>query len=134
MQTDAEGRLCLADALVYAEKIGQMDAIVDIATLTGSIGAALGSDISGFFARGDDIATRLEKAGKETNEPCWRMPLVKSYSSKLKSKTADLRNISTTRGGGAITAALFLAEFVKNENWAHIDVSTLYRLPAFVEV
>ena len=129
MQTDAEGRLCLADALVYAEKLCQMDAIVDIATLTGSIGAALGGDLAGYFARGEDIANRLEKAAKDTNEPSWRMPLVKSYASKIKSKTADLRNISTTRGGGAITAALFLSEFVENENWAHIDVSTLF--PSF---
>ncbi len=120
MNTDAEGRLCLADALVYAEE-QDVNAIVDIATLTGSIGAALGPDVAGYFTKSDDIARRVEVGG----EQCWRMPLVNSYKDKLKSRCSDLRNISTIRQGGAITAALFLQEFVKMDEYVHIDIANV---------
>ena len=120
MNTDAEGRMCLADALIYAEQL-DVDSIVDIATLTGSIGSALGPDVAGFFTNCEDVARRIQLGG----EKLWRMPLVNSYKDKLKSKCADLRNISTIRQGGAITAALFLQEFVKMEQYVHIDMANV---------
>lgn len=123
MNTDAEGRLCLADALVYAENLGDMDLIVDIATLTGAIVVSLGNEVAGFWTPCDEVAAQVTEAGKASGEELWRMPLVSSYAEQLKSKAADLRNIGTGRGGSSITAALFLQEFVKLDKWTHIDIA-----------
>lgn len=123
LNTDAEGRLCLADALVYAENLGDVDYVVDLATLTGAIIISLGNDVAGMFTTSDELADSLSKAGKEVGEALWRMPLVDEYAEQLKSKIADLRNIGTGRAGSSIVAALFLREFVKTKNWAHLDIA-----------
>ncbi|MBD2355576.1 leucyl aminopeptidase [Tolypothrix sp. FACHB-123] len=119
--TDAEGRLTLADALVYADKIG-VDAIVDLATLTGANVIALGDDIAGLFTPDDGVATQLEKAAANTGEKIWRMPMEEKYFEGLKSGIADMKNTGP-RPGGAITAALFLKQFVKDTPWAHLDIA-----------
>ncbi|CAN8064576.1 unnamed protein product [Agarophyton chilense] len=125
INTDAEGRLCLGDALVYAQKLGDVDCIVDIATLTGAIIVALGSDVAGMWCSSDSLADKLSCSSKAVGEQLWRLPLVEAYSEGLKSKIADLRNISTNRGGSSITAALFLREFVDTDKceWAHLDIA-----------
>lgn len=123
INTDAEGRLCLADALIYAENLGDVDYVVDLATLTGAIIVALGNDVAGMWCSSDDMADALVDSSKAVGEQLWRMPLVDEYAEGLKSKIADLRNISTGRAGSSITAALFLREFVKTKNWAHIDIA-----------
>lgn len=123
INTDAEGRLCLADALVYAENLGEMDYIVDIATLTGAIIVSLGNEYAGIWSSSDDLANNLIECGKASGDKLWHMPLVDAYSEQLKSSIADLRNLGVGRGGGSITAALFLKEFVKNKNWAHLDIA-----------
>jgi leucyl aminopeptidase len=124
INTDAEGRLCLCDALIYAEQtVGGMDAIVDIATLTGACIIALGNGIAGFWTPSDKLAAALTTASEGTPDKLWRMPLPEEYAEQLKSKIADLRNIGVGRAAGSITAALFLKEFVKTTEWAHIDIA-----------
>lgn len=125
INTDAEGRLCLADAIVYAQNLGDVDCVVDIATLTGAIIVALGNDVAGMWSSSDKLAENILESGKAVGEQWWRMPLVDEYSEGLKSKIADLRNISTNRGGSSITAALFLKEFVETDKveWAHLDIA-----------
>ncbi|PZO40015.1 MAG: leucyl aminopeptidase [Pseudanabaena frigida] len=120
--TDAEGRLTLADALVYADKLG-VDAIVDLATLTGACVVALGEDIGGMWSIDDDFAEAIAKAAKDAGEKLWRMPLEDPYFDQLKSVVADFKNTGS-RAGGAITGALFLKQFVeKTTAWAHLDVA-----------
>lgn len=119
--TDAEGRLTLADALVFAEKLG-VDAIVDLATLTGACVIALGDDIAGLFSPDDAIATQLTEAAEKAGEKIWRMPMEEKYFEGLKSPIADMKNTGP-RPGGSITAALFLQQFVKETPWAHIDIA-----------
>ncbi len=120
--TDAEGRLTLADALVYADKLG-VDAIVDLATLTGACVVALGEDIAGMWSIDDDFAEAIAKAAKDAGEKFWRMPLENPYFDQLKSVVADFKNTGS-RAGGAITGALFLKQFVeKTKAWAHLDVA-----------
>jgi leucyl aminopeptidase len=120
--TDAEGRLTLADALVYACKL-QPDAVVDLATLTGACLIALGEEIAGLWANSDALAEALLRAGEETGESLWRMPLRQSYKEGLKSGVADLKNTGP-RPGGSITAALFLQDFVsQGVPWAHLDIA-----------
>lgn len=123
INTDAEGRLCLADALVYGENLGDMDYMIDIATLTGAIIISLGNDVAGLWSPSDEFAETLVSASKQAGESMWRMPLVDEYAEQLKSKIADLRNIGTGRAAGSITAALFLREFVRSKNWAHLDIA-----------
>jgi len=122
INTDAEGRMCLADALVYAEGLGGMDAIIDIATLTGAIISALGHEMAGFWSPDDALAESISTAAKEGSEKIFRMPLIPEYGESLKSKCADLANIGV-RSGSSIAAALFLKEFVKTDKWAHIDIA-----------
>ncbi len=119
--TDAEGRLTLADALVFAEKLG-VDAIVDLATLTGACVIALGEDIAGLWSGDDAVADQLLTAAELAGEKLWRMPMEEKYFDGLKSGLADLKNTGP-RPGGAITAALFLKQFVKETPWAHLDVA-----------
>lgn len=119
--TDAEGRLTLADALVFAEKIG-VDAIVDLATLTGACVIALGDDIGGLWSPNDALASHLAKAAELAGEKFWRMPLEEKYFEGLKSQIADMKNTGP-RPGGAITGALFLKQFVKDTPWAHLDIA-----------
>jgi leucyl aminopeptidase len=119
--TDAEGRLTLADALVYADKLG-VDAIVDLATLTGACIIALGDDISGLWSPEQSLADGILAAAELAGENFWQMPLADKYFDGIKSPIADLKNTGP-RGGGSITAALFLKQFVKDTPWAHLDVA-----------
>ena len=119
--TDAEGRLTLADALVFADKLG-VDAMIDLATLTGACIIALGDDIAGLWSPDDGLAQELETAAKTSGEKLWRMPLEEKYFEGLKAMHADMKNTGP-RAGGSITAALFLKQFVEKTPWAHLDVA-----------
>mgnify|MGYP004477171883 CR=1 FL=1 len=119
--TDAEGRLTLADALVYTDKLG-LDAIVDLATLTGACVIALGDDIAGLWTGDEAIASQIMQSSERSGEKIWRMPMEEKYFDGLKSVVADMKNTGP-RPGGAITAALFLKQFVKETPWAHLDVA-----------
>jgi leucyl aminopeptidase len=119
--TDAEGRLTLADALVFTEKLG-VDAIVDLATLTGACIVALGNDIAGLWASDDALASQIETAAEAAGEKFWQMPMEEKYFEGLKSPIADMKNTGP-RPGGSITAALFLKQFVKETPWAHLDIA-----------
>ena len=119
--TDAEGRLTLADALVFAEKL-EVDAIVDLATLTGACVVALGNDISGLWSTDDNLASQLKTAAESAGEKFWQMPMEEKYFEGLKSPIADMKNTGP-RAGGSITAALFLKQFIKETPWAHLDIA-----------
>ena len=121
LNTDAEGRLILCDALTYAERL-KPRAVVDIATLTGACVIALGHLRSGLFSTDDALALALQKAGYDALDPCWRMPLDDDYAEGLKSNFADVANVGG-RAGGAITAAKFLQRFAKKYPWAHLDIA-----------
>ena len=122
LNTDAEGRLVLADVLWYAQERFKPKLIVDLATLTGAIIVALGKEYAGLFSNDDKLAAELAAAGRATGEKVWRMPLDKAYDKQIDSKNADVKNIGG-RNGGAITAAQFLQRFVKDTPWAHIDIA-----------
>ncbi len=119
--TDAEGRLTLADALVFADKLG-VDAIVDLATLTGACVVALGDDIAGLWSPEDSVAAEIVAASEMAGEKFWRMPIEDKYFEGLKALHADMKNTGP-RMGGAITAALFLKQFVKDTAWVHLDIA-----------
>jgi len=126
--TDAEGRLTLADAICYANARVKPDEIVDLATLTGACVVALGPLCSGLFASDQALAGRLLAAAERAGERVWQLPLIDEYREHLKSEVADLNNVGP-RGGGAINAALFLKEFAGTTPWAHLDIAG----PAFTE-
>jgi len=119
--TDAEGRLTLADALVYAETLG-VDAIIDLATLTGACIVALGNNIAGLWSTDDTLATEMKQAAEKAGEKFWQLPLEEKYFEGLKSQIADMKNTGP-RPGGSITAALFLKQFIKDTPWMHLDVA-----------
>ncbi len=119
--TDAEGRLILADAITYASE-SKPDLIVDMATLTGASRVAMGLEVPSFFCNDDDLAMKLIDSSKKTGDPLWQLPLWDNYSNQLNSEHADFKNIGNSVFGGAITAALFLQKFVKNTPWIHIDL------------
>ncbi|MES2940066.1 MAG: leucyl aminopeptidase [Pseudomonadota bacterium] len=121
LNTDAEGRLILCDALTYAERF-KPRAVIDIATLTGACVVALGSLRSGLFASDDALAASLQAAGDAALDPCWRMPLDDEYGEGLKSNFADMANVAG-RSGGAVVAAKFLQRFAQNYPWAHLDIA-----------
>ena len=121
--TDAEGRLTLADAIGYAVKEIEPDEIIDMATLTGAIVIALGQGVSGVFASDNGLATRLLAAAGQAGERMWRMPLHDEYKEGLKSDVADLNNVSSQRGAGAIVAGLFMRDFTAGVPWAHMDIA-----------
>lgn len=123
LNTDAEGRLALADALVYAEKNLKSDYIIDFATLTGACMVALGSDLAGLFSNNPQFEKLYKPYTEEVEDFYWQMPLQETYAKQMKSKIADLKNIGGGRYGGAITAALFLSEFVEKAHWMHIDIA-----------
>jgi leucyl aminopeptidase len=127
MNTDAEGRLILADALCYTERLG-VDRIVDLATLTGACMVALGPYMAGLWSNTSEFETAIRDAAEYSGEELWSMPLNKRLRGMLKSPNADIKNIGK-RWGGAITAALFLQEFVGETTWAHLDIAG----PAFAE-
>jgi leucyl aminopeptidase len=125
LNTDAEGRLILADALTYAERF-KPAAVVDIATLTGAVIVSLGHHTSGVFTRHDDehnaLAEELMDAGRQAGDAAWRLPIGEQYNEQLKSNFADLANIGTP-GGASITAACFLENFTRNYPWVHLDIA-----------
>lgn len=122
LNTDAEGRMILADALAYAAEM-KPKAMVDVATLTGAILVALGNHAIGLFCDDTRLSEALEKTGKFTHERVWRFPMWKEYGEMIKSDFADIKNISDTGYAGSITAAMFLKEFVGETKWAHLDIA-----------
>ena len=133
LNTDAEGRLVLADALAYADQDLSPDALVDVATLTGAARVALGATVGAVFSDDDQLAADLAAAGEACGERLWRLPLVDEYRDALDSTVADLAHIATHRRygrPGAIEAALFLREFTGGRSWAHIDIAGPARAPA----
>jgi leucyl aminopeptidase len=122
INTDAEGRLVLADVLWYVAKKFKPKFMVDLATLTGAIMVALGTEHAGLFSNNDELAERLIKVGQETGERVWRMPLGPEYDKQIDSQFADMKNTGT-RNGGSITAAQFLQRFVDDTPWAHLDIA-----------
>ena len=124
LNTDAEGRLVLADALTYTEKKYKPRFIVDLATLTGAIIVSLGSEYAGLFSNNDKLSSQLFKAGEITGEKVWRMPLNENYDKLINSKKADMQNINYVGGAGSTTAAQFLQRFILNKTpWAHLDIA-----------
>jgi leucyl aminopeptidase len=120
--TDAEGRLILADALAYAAELGAQR-LVDIATLTGAVMIALGSTYAAVISNDDELAAAVEKVGGETGELVWRLPLHDEYKAMMKGTFADLSNAAPKREAGTISAAGFLEEFVGETPWAHLDIA-----------
>lgn len=124
LNTDAEGRLVLADALSYCQKYYNPKVIIDLATLTGAIVIALGNEYAGLFSNDEELTKKLRKAGKDTEEKLWPLPIGKTYDKMLDSPIADMQNISNARGAGSITAAQFLNRFIeKDTKWAHLDIA-----------
>ncbi len=124
LNTDAEGRLILADAIYYIDEQYKPELIVDLATLTGAIVVSLGSEYAGLFSNNDKLSEKLIKAGEIENEKLWRFPLHKNYDKLMDSKIADIQNINYSGGAGSITAAQFLQRFLKNNTpWAHLDIA-----------
>lgn len=124
LNTDAEGRLVLADAIAYADAMLEPDQIVDVATLTGAARIALGGSLAALYSTSDDLAAALLASGETSGDRLWRMPLVDDYRALLDSPVADLANVPRGPGGaGSITAALFLREFAGSRPWAHLDIA-----------
>lgn len=123
--TDAEGRLVLADAMSYVQEKYKLKNVIDICTLTGAICVGLGDYTAGLFSNNDELANKLVAAGKDVQERCWRMPIEEEHREEiLSSSVADLRSMGLGRHGGACTAAAFLEQFVRNDlPWAHIDIA-----------
>jgi leucyl aminopeptidase len=122
LNTDAEGRLILCDALTYVEKY-KPAAVVDVATLTGAMVVALGHVATGMFANNDPLARELLAAGDAAWDRAWHLPMWDEYQEGLKSNFADIPNISSGRAGSSITAACFLSRFAKGFHWAHLDIA-----------
>ena len=124
LNTDAEGRLVLADALTFTEKKFKPEFMVDLATLTGAIIVSLGSEYAGLFSNNDKLSKQLLDAGQKVDEKLWRMPLHKNFDKLIDSKNADMQNINYVGGAGSTTAAQFLQRFVLNKTpWAHLDIA-----------
>ncbi len=124
LNTDAEGRLVLADALTFTEKKFKPKFIVDLATLTGAIIVCLGSEYAGLFSNDDKLSKQIFDAGEKVEEKVWRMPLHKNYDKLMNSKNADMQNINYVGGAGSTTAAQFLQRFILNKTpWAHLDIA-----------
>ncbi|RAK52924.1 leucyl aminopeptidase [Phenylobacterium deserti] len=132
INTDAEGRLVLADAIWYCQDRFKPKFMVDLATLTGAIIISLGNDYAGLFSNNDELAANLLQASQTEGEPLWRMPLPEQYNKQLDSMIADMKNIGG-RPAGSITAALFIQKFVNGVPWAHLDIaSTAWKKPSSV--
>ena len=122
LNTDAEGRLVLADGLSLAAET-KPDALIDVATLTGAQIVALGDEVGALFATNDELASRLGAASERTGEPFWRMPIVESYESHIESDVADMKNMGKPPKAGSIVATLLLRRFTDDRAWAHLDVA-----------
>ena len=123
INTDAEGRLVLADVLWYVQDRFKPACMVDLATLTGAIVISLGHEHAGLFANNDDLAVKLVAAGQKEGELLWRLPLADAYDKDINSDIADMKNVGSGRGAGSITAAQFLQRFVNKVQWAHLDIA-----------
>lgn len=123
INTDAEGRLILADALAYGIATYKPTAVIDLATLTGAVIVGLGHHHTGLLANNDQLAAQLIDAGAQVGEPMWRLPLGPEYRKQLDSRVADIKNAGSDRSGGTITAACYLQEFVGETPWAHLDIA-----------
>ncbi len=124
LNTDAEGRLVLADALTYTERKFKPEFIIDLATLTGAIIVSLGSEYAGLFSNNDKLSNQIFLSGNKVDEKVWRMPLHKNYDKLMDSKNADMQNINYVGGAGSTTAAQFLQRFILNKTpWAHLDIA-----------
>jgi leucyl aminopeptidase len=124
LNTDAEGRLILADAVWYAQEQFQPTAVVDLATLTGAVIVALGHEYAGYYCNDEELAQALQSAATTEGEPVWRMPLGPAYDKMIDSPNADMKNISGKPAGGSIIGAQFIKRFVKDGTpWAHIDIA-----------
>jgi leucyl aminopeptidase len=123
LNTDAEGRLVLADAITWTQRTFRPKTIVDLATLTGAMIVALGNEYGGLFSNDDDLAAQLAAAGLATDDKLWRFPLSATYDKLIDSPIADMKNVGP-RGGGSITAAQFIKRFVdEGVKWAHLDIA-----------
>lgn len=123
LNTDAEGRLVLADALWYTQSVFKPQYMIDLATLTGAVTVALGYEYAGLMGNNDKLCDMLTKAGDAVGEPMWRLPMGKMYDKDINSEIADVKNIGSGRGAGTITAAHFLERFVNKTPWAHLDIA-----------
>jgi leucyl aminopeptidase len=124
INTDAEGRLVLADAIWYCQKKFEPQCLVDLATLTGAIIISLGHEQAGLFANDDEFAAKVKAAGKAVGEKLWRLPLGDVYDKDINSDIADMKNVGSGRGAGSITAAQFIKRFVIGDTpWAHLDIA-----------
>ncbi len=123
LNTDAEGRLVLADVLWYCQDRFKPKLMIDLATLTGAVIVALGHDHAGLFANNDELADRLIAAGKAVGEKVWRLPLADSYDRAIDSDAADVKNIAGDRAAGSIIGAQFVQRFVNKVPWAHLDIA-----------
>jgi leucyl aminopeptidase len=123
LNTDAEGRLVLADALWYTQDKFKPQYMINLATLTGAITVALGYEYAGLFSNNDKLSEMLTKAGEQVGELLWSMPMSKVYDKDINSDAADVKNIGSGRGAGSITAAKFLERFVNKTPWAHLDIA-----------
>jgi leucyl aminopeptidase len=124
LNTDAEGRVILADALTYAQKY-KPEVVIDVATLTGAACVALGERASAIFTEDDELSKTFEKAGEKTGDYVWRLPLWEEYENEIKGGLGDWTNVRNKdyNGGGAIYAAVFLKQFIKDYKWLHIDIA-----------
>jgi leucyl aminopeptidase len=123
LNTDAEGRLVLADALWYTQERFKPRLMVDLATLTGAVIVALGSEYAAVFSNSEELAERLQAAGKAVGENLWRLPLGDSYDREIDCDAADMKNISSGREAGSTIGAVFLQRFVNSVPWAHLDIA-----------
>jgi leucyl aminopeptidase len=124
LNTDGEGRLVLADVLTYAQRTFKPQFVIDLATLTGAVMVALGNENAGVFSNNDQLAVRIMEAGREFGETVWRLPLGDAYDKLLKSKIADMKNVSSNHPqAGSIVGAQFLQRFIENTPWAHLDIT-----------
>jgi leucyl aminopeptidase len=121
--TDAEGRLILADAISYMEKEIKPDAIVDVATLTGACVVTFGETVAAYLSNDDKMAEIIEEASRETGEKLWRLPFFDDYDERMKSEVADLSNMAAEKNAGTISGAVFLRNFVEKAKWTHIDIA-----------
>ena len=123
LNTDAEGRLVLADAIWYTQERFKPKIMVDLATLTGAIIVSLGNERAGLFSNNKELTNQLMEAGEHVDEKLWPMPMDDSYDAEINSDIADMQNIGSGRGAGSVTAAKFIERFVRNTPWAHLDIA-----------
>ena len=123
INTDAEGRLVLADCLWYAQDVFKPKLMIDLATLTGAIIVALGHEHAGLFANNDELAQNLTAAGLKVGQPLWRLPMNDAYDKEIETPAADMKNVGSGGGAGSIVGAQFLKRFVNDVPWAHIDIA-----------